>query len=57
MQTPIPREIRNSIAQIVRYIEGTACNYTQKEKANLMDKIRVESADYQLLKQFINQEE
>ncbi len=48
-------KLRNAIKQIVNYIEMTSCNYSDKQKAQLIDTIRVESACFKTLKQYIEE--
>ena len=48
-----PSTIRECLLQLVICIEDTSCNYTQKQKGDLMDMIRVQHMGYLKLKEYL----
>jgi hypothetical protein len=50
-----PSTVRECIVQLVHVIEATSHNYSQKEKANLMDMIRTELVAFLKLQEYINE--
>ena len=50
-----PMTIRDCIEQLVHVIEATSHNYSEKEKADLMDLIRTELVAFLKLKEYINE--
>lgn len=50
-----PSTVRECIVQLVHAIEATSHNYSEKEKAHIMDLIRTELVAFLKLKEYINE--
>lgn len=49
------KELMNALIDLRNKIEATSCNYSEKDKAYLIDKIRVESKSYRIINQYIEE--